>query len=322
MEEKIREYFSREGAEYFDDIVLMRKLGTVANIKAIGCMYADLAEHATENLLTSHDLILRVMEITDYFKQTRGKLSCSISTAMDIMIKGLANYNEKSLKETIDFLTRAYPQYELISNSWLEKIKQFSFHIIKNVNSVLLYDYSSTVASILEIAAANGKILEVYIPCSGVLYGGRQFVIDAVKYGHKPFFFQDVAMCDFIKRADLALIGAESIYPDGGASNSIGSDIVAALCKIYGTPLYVVSSMLKYDSSYITGSVKKRGFWDLRERMPVDLPQNVRNVTDFKSMNLIQINADSITAFITEIGVIPPNAMFHVGRNYLNHWKE
>lgn len=319
----LRGWFSPDGVAHFDDIALGRKLGTVANIRAIGNMYADLARHAVENeWISSVDLIARIQELTEFFAQTRGKLSCSIVTAMDIMTKGLSGYADKPLEDTVHFLIEAYPAYEAVSAGWLGKIKDYSASVIQDFSRVLLFDYSSTVASLLQGAAEHGKKLEVYIPCSGVLYGGRQYVLDAVKYGHKPFFFQDAAMLHFIEQADAAFIGSESIFPDGGAANSVGSDIVSVLCKACKTPLYVCSTMLKYNPAYLDGAAKKTGTWDLRERMPVDLPQEVRDATDFVSLNLTQIQTDAITAFITELGVIPAHAMFEVGNHYLKNWKE
>lgn len=320
---RLRALLSPEGARHFDDIVLLRKLGTVNNISAIGHIYADLAAHAAENgLASSKELIDRVDMFTQYFSDTRGKHSCSIVTAMRIMTKGLAAYGDKPIGETVAFLEAAYPAYETLSSAWTARIKTYLANLSEGLHRVLLFDYSSTVSCLLEAAAERGRQLEVYIPCSGMFYGGRQFVVDAVRHGHKPFVMPDVGMMEFLQRADGAFIGAESLYADGGVSNSIGSDIVAALCKVCGTPLYVVSTMLKFNGASLEGQPKKYGDWDLRDRLDIPLPQEVRDAADFRSRNLTQVDASCITAIITELGVIPPSAMYHIGREYLQTWKE
>lgn len=323
VQAQLRALLSPKGAQHFDDIILLRKLGTVNNISAIGHIYADLAAYATENGLTSSkELIDRVDMFTRYFSDTRGRHSCSIVTAMQIMTKGLVAYVNKPIGETVTFLEKAYPSYEALSSTWTAQIKNYLANLADGLQRVLLFDYSSTVSCLLSAAAERGKQLETYIPCSGMFYGGRQFIADAVRYGHKPFVMPDVGMMEFLQRADGAFIGAESLYADGGVSNSIGSDVVAVLCKACGTPFYVVSTMLKFNAASLEGQPKKYGYWDLRKRMDISLPQKVLDAADFRSRNLTQVDASCITAIVTELGVIPPSAMYHTGREYLQTWKE
>lgn len=315
--QKLRSYLSAEGAEYFDDIVLMRKLGASPNIKAIGSMYSDLALHAEENGLDSAALVGRVHEISEYFIQLRGESSRAIVTAVTIMIKGIDDCCAKPLDATKDFLAKAHRAYSAEAKGWMMKIKEYGYNIIKDMNSMLLFDYSSTVTAMMETAAEHGKKMKVYIPESRALDGGRPFVKDALRLGHSPVFFPDAAMASFVKKTDIAFVGAETFFPDGSTANTAGSDLVAMLCFLFQKPFFVPTAMIKVNITGIEGHSKKELGRDLKEHIAVGWEEETKNKTDFICPDLSIVEPKYITGYITELGVIPPAAMFGVSREYI-----
>ena len=315
--ERLREWLSPEGADHFDDIVLTRKLGASPNIYGIGRMYRDLAENAPARGLDSAELVARVKELSGFFGELRGESSHAILTAMRIMTKGLDAYASEPLERTREFLLKAHGNYEAMSAGWIEKIKEYGWNVLEDLSSMLVFDYSSTVNAMMETASEHGKKMTVYVPESRALDGGRPFVVNALKLGHSPVFFPDAALAAFTRKADVAFIGAETFFPDGSAANTVGSDLVAILCARFGKPLYVPTAMIKVNMRGIEGRRKKELGRDLARYLAAAWPEEMRAATDFCCPDLAIVGPAEITGYITELGVIPPAAMFGMSLRYI-----
>lgn len=314
--EEVRAYFTADGAEHFDNIVLMRSLGASPNIKDIGIMYVDIAEHAQENGLNAQQTIDRVMDITAYFDKLRGESSKAITNAMMVMTAGLEDYRNKSLEEACAYIIKGSKSYSEKASQWLSRIKEYGYNILMDAKGVMVFDYSSTVNAMLQSAYEHGKHLDVYIPESRGLDGGRPFVQNAIDYGHTPHFFPDGSIMYFLEQCDVAFGGAETFYPDGTAVNTSGTEMVAALCKVLGKKFYIPTTLIKVDLRGMYGQVKRECYRNLGNRLASHWPEEMQNHTDFRCPDLGIVEPQYITGFITELGIIPPQAMFQVSLNF------
>ncbi len=320
--DELRAYFTAEGAEHFDDIVLMRALGASPNIKAIGCMYIDIAEHAEENGLTSSQTIDRVMEITEFFDKLRGESSKAVTNAMMVMTAGVEKYRNASLKEATEYIIKASRSYSEKAAAWMDKIKEYGYNLIKDSKGVLVFDYSSTVDAMLQVAYEKGTKLDVYIPESRGLDGGRPFVQSAIKYGHNPHFFPDGSIMYFLEKCDVAFGGAETFYPDGTAVNTSGTEMIAALCQVLGKKFYIPTTLIKVDLRGMYGLVKRECYRNLDQWLASHWPEEMRAKTDFNCPDLGVVEPKFITAYITEEGIIPPQSMFNVSLDFAKKLSE
>ena len=313
----IRSWLSEGAKKDFDDMYYARALGAASNIRAIGSMFGDMASTAAANGLTGAALIDRVHEVSRYFIEKRGASSHAIVTAIRIMTAPLDALADAPLDAVCSAVAEAYNTYQAETRGWNAHIMEYGWTILEPMDKILLFDYSSTVNAMMETAAAHGKLLDVYIPESHALDGGHQFLRNGVRMGHRMHYFPDAAIAHFAARVDAAFIGAETFYPDGSVSNTVGSDVTGIACAHCGTPLYVPTSLIKLNPRGYFGFKRREIIEDASAYFGLHLAPELREKIDLCSPGLINVPASLITAFITEVGVVPPQAMYEVGKTFL-----
>ena len=318
---RIRNYLTDEGAEHFDDVYFKRKLGATPNVFAISHMYMDVARNPKYRDGTSGDMIDTVTDITRFFRKLRGDSSYAVVTAMEILTDGLEFFRDQPAAETAEYIIRLNEAYENEAAGWSKKIKNYGAQILKGKTSMLLYDYSSLAGGMIQVAAKNGQIMDLYVPESRFLNGGLPFVRDGVAAGHKIHFFPDAAIMYFMRKVDLAMMGAETFMPNGDMINTIGSELVGIACKRYEKPLYIPTTLIKVDHRAVLGIGRKELFRDLKDKMSEGWEADIREQVDFVCPNLDVVPPEHITAYITENGVIPPTALFGECRTYIRDLK-
>lgn len=314
---RIRNYLTKEGAEHFDDIYFKRKLGATANIRSLGGMYKDVAAQGARQGSESAKVIDEIMDITVFFRRLRGDSSVAIATAMDILTGDIEKFRTYPIEDTAAYIEKVNEIYEEEASSWEKVIKNYAYEIIKDKKSMLLYDYSSLVGDVIKEASRENHVMDLYIPESRFLNGGLPFVRDGVQGKHKVHFFPDAAIMYYMKKADLAMMGAETFLPNGDMINTIGSELVGIACRRYEKPLYIPTTLIKVDYRATYGIRRKELFRDLKDKMSEGWEINLRDKVDFVCPNLDIVPPENITAYITERGVIPPAALFSECRSYV-----
>lgn len=314
---ELRSWLSAPAEKLFDDMYYCRALGAASNIQAIGGMYADLAANAASRALDTKTLCLRVQAVSDYFIEKRGASSHAIVTAIRIMTAALPTLANGTLSEACAALTAAYAEYQAKARGWTEKIMAYGWNIIAPIKSILLFDYSSTVNAMMQTAHAHGKTMDVYVPESRILDGGHQFLRNGASMGHRMHYLPDAALARFLPKVDAAFIGAETFFPDGSLANTVGSDLTALVCRACGTPLYVPTSLIKLDPRGFRGIRKQEIYEDASAYFGLHLEKELRERVDISVPGLVTVPAENVTAYITEVGVVPPAAMYQVSREFL-----
>lgn len=284
----------------FDDIVEGRSLGASNHIKMISNMYVEIA-----NCNEAEIAEVRVKVVGDFFKETRGKSSYAIIAALEnieMKIKeGNASYKENVNNARIAYFKEA--------DDDLEKLLTYTRRILSDMRCVMIYDYSSTVEKAICTA---GKKLIVYIPESRVINGGYPFVKGVVKAGHDVRFIPDASMLSVLKNVEGVFIGAETFYPDGTAFNTIGSDILAELCKLKHIPYYVLTPCIKCDIRARYGIYKEVLKKDLRNVLTDGWPIDLKDEVQCETIELIDIQPELISGYVTEKGILKPSHLFSI----------
>lgn len=322
LELEIRTWLSADSVQSFDDMYYCRVLGAGNNIRMIGGMYADLAATARERGLDTRELLRRVAAINAYFIEKRGQSSYSIIAAIRLMTGKLHQLEDCPLDEVCDSLQAAYAGYQERSGAWKREIEAEIWNVIGSMERVLLFDYSSTVDLVMEVAAAHGKKLEVFVPESRILDGGHAYVRNGIALGHTVHYFPDAALAHFVEKVDAAFIGAETFFPNGSAANTVGSDITAILCGYFRKPLYVPTQLIKVDPKGFKGCGKKILYEDASSYFGLQLEPELREAADMQIAGLVTVPGELITAFITEEGVIPPSAMYAVSKAFVEEMEK
>jgi translation initiation factor eIF-2B subunit delta len=116
---------------------------------------------------------------------------------------------------------------------------------LRDGDVVLTHDYSSTVLEALEIAASEGRHLEVYVTEARPRYLGRKTArtlagIDRIE----PHLLVDSACGEVLPRCDQVVVGMDCIVDDT-FYNRVGTFPIAATAAELAVPVTVVGSSAK-----------------------------------------------------------------------------
>jgi methylthioribose-1-phosphate isomerase len=114
-----------------------------------------------------------------------------------------------------------------------------------------------------------------------------------------------------VRSCQLALIGAETITAEGGCYNTTGSLLVALACRHWRVPLYSATTLLKIDTRTLFGyrrtipELDALHLSNLTEDWPLPLAARI----EVASPELDYVPPELIAGFITELGILPPEAI-------------
>jgi translation initiation factor 2B subunit (eIF-2B alpha/beta/delta family) len=118
--------------------------------------------------------------------------------------------------------------------------------------------------------------------------------------------YSDAAVGVAAARADVALVGADSVLADGTLVNKVGTYPLALACRAAGVPLYAVTELSKvYDGPAADVAMEVRpgdelaGDWELATSGRVEVRNQFFEPTP----------PGLLTGYVTELGLVPPEAM-------------
>jgi translation initiation factor eIF-2B subunit delta len=120
-----------------------------------------------------------------------------------------------------------------------EKIAQQALSVLPEGCTVLTHSRSSTVLAALQLAMARGRLAEVVCTECRPGYEGRATAATLAQGGVRTTLVTDSAAASLLGRANLVLVGADSISRDG-LVNKMGTYAVALAAKDLGVPFYAL----------------------------------------------------------------------------------
>lgn len=313
----IKALLPKDVVKPFEDIDEQKVLGASNHISMIGKMIESIANNGRENNKSVNEIISDIKLLASYFMKTRGEASQAVRNAILIMIKNIETYKKDSLDTAVEKIINSKNDYIAYSDDATDKTIHYSIELIKNKRNILVYDYSSTVEKVLEGLGKNEQQYTIYIPESRIIDGGLPVVETCQDAGFKIKFFPDAALMYYLKDCDVALMGAETFYADGTGFNTTGSDLVGLVCSYYKIPLYFLTPLIKLDIRSIYGYQKKLKINDLTNKMTKYWPnKELTKDIDFNAPELLGVEPEHISGFVTEKGIIPSTQMFGVSKEF------
>jgi ribose 1,5-bisphosphate isomerase len=172
---------------------------------------------------------------------------------------------------------------------------------------VFTHCHSSTVTSLLKKARQNGRTFEVVCTETRPAFQGRITAEEMLDVGVKTTLIVDSAVRSFMKKVDIAIVGADALTSEGNIVNKIGTSTIALLAHEARVPFYVVSELLKFDPATLWGEyegIEERSRDEVWKEAPEKLV--VRNPV-FEA-----VKRDFIHGLICEEGIIPPHSVNEV----------
>ncbi len=264
---------------------------------------------------TKDELYSELLEVADALASTRPTEPMTQNELRDMVRFALMQINThpainvKLLKKAI--ITEA-EEYE---KEWLEcreKIAQHGARLIQDGMEVLTYCHSSTVMSVLKQAYDDGTKFHVTCFETRPLFQGHITAKELATHGIDVRLVVDGAMNHYMKHADLVIVGADAITAMGDLINKIGTSTLAHIARAHDVSFYSAAELFKYDPLTLYGkrvTIEKRDVQEVWKDAPAYI--NIENYA-FDATAARYING-----FITEIGIVPPQALWSVASQKL-----
>ena len=305
-----------EAQKFVDIMNSGATLGASRNIRQINDVFLKTAKHWSGS--DAQELIKALQKTATHYIENRGKNTPAIGNAINMVLLGLEDLDTDQVDKVAEFLDQRCQRYNEKSIENVTAISNMGANLLESAETILAYDYSSSQMGVLRELGERGLKKDILIPESRDLDGGRPIVRESVAVGHRIKFVIDMATSYFMREVDAVIIGAETIFANGGCWNTIGSFNMAILADYYKIPVYVPTELIKIDSRSFLGIEKEIKFDDYSEIL--DYPGS------FEHPELISVIAPAldlvppslITAFITETGVISPGQLWSHAKAFLD----
>jgi len=177
-----------------------------------------------------------------------------------------------------------------------DRIQEEGEQLIPDGGTVYTHCHSSTVRHVIEAAAAE-KDVTVANTETRPVFQGRTTAHELVDDGIEVHHFVDSAARQALAMADVMLIGADAITPEGAVYNKIGSRLFSDAAAEMGVPVYVCTDAWKLATGGI--EVEERSTDEIWEDPPEDVI--VHNPA------FDRVRPDAIEGIVTELGVLEPS---------------
>lgn len=222
------------------------------------------------------------------------------------LANGLQYVLQHIKKNGVENCLDASENYHKILNEARAKVADIGAEKIQDDTTIMSHCHSSFVDGIFWRAKELGKKFRVVNTETRPLYQGRKTVKKLREKGIEVIHVVDSAMWWAMHKfdVDLIIIGADAVTVEGVALNKIGSRLLALSARELHVPLYVCTSLLKYNPDTILGS---RSEIEMRESEEI-WPDHPEGVSVFNPA-FESIASQYISSYITEFGLIPPQMM-------------
>ena len=279
---------------------------------------------ASNHVRLTQDLLLHLFAVTDdpqeawlradcavgLVAETRGVEAPVVGNALRLLLEGLAARPAESRAEV---LSGRIETWQAEAADRLARLVEAAVATIGTERTVIAYDYSSTVAAVVEALWRAEPRPKVVVPESRAIAGGRRYLEAFARAGMAVHFVLDAAFEQVLDDRAVVLLGAESLRCDGSLTNTIGSRPLARLARWRGCPVYGCTDLLKLDLRSYTGVFVEpalRRFDHLLDG--ADLPAGAEVATGAPELEVVP--PDLLTAILTDHGPVPPAAIWSLGR--------
>ena len=195
------------------------------------------------------------------------------------------------------------------SEKAVDALGEYGANCIQDGMTVLMHSYTSSLMSVYKARAARNQNFQVICTESRPLRESRLAATILQKLGVPVTFITDASVWEFLPRADLILVGADSVACDGSVANKMGTAMIARLAQDLNKELVVATELFKLDLRTLQGipiELERRTY---KEVIAEDDFQSLEGITVINQFFDLT-PAASIRSLVTEYGTIaPPTVM-------------
>lgn len=257
------------------------------------CCLAGLAEYArTAGASDSETLRAELVDLAGRLRDSRPTMA-PITNLLD---QWLALLNKPTEQKLDDFRAQVSQHTNALiqaSKAALSQAVANAVALIGSDKTIVTHSLSSTVLAVFETLAPRVKAIVTESRPPGE---GRRLTEMLSALAVETHFITDQQMGVFTRRADIALVGADTVADDGSVINKAGTYLLALAAKDQGIPFYVCFESFKCATSGVS-----------------QVPLEAHDPTEFDAPSLEHVKSHNVyfdvtpprlvSAWITERGV-------------------
>jgi len=170
---------------------------------------------------------------------------------------------------------------------------------------VLTHCHSSSSTGVMIEAQRMRKDFSVVCFETRPRFQGRKTAAELAAAGIDVTLSVDGGMNLFMKKADIVIVGADSVTSRGDLINKIGTSTLAHIARLNDVSFYSAAELAKYSPMTMLGTREK-----IEERDPKEVWDRPPKGVKIRNPAFEATAAKYINGYITEIGVIPPQSFF------------
>lgn len=284
-----------------DDIKTLKIQGAT-NVAIFGV--EAFAKHAESVPLKDEELFIHLESLVEELSFVR-VTEPALRNGLRYVMTGL----RREGKEAASNLGKEY--VKLIDDA-KKRIFKIGAERIRDGSRVLTHCHSSISVGIFLEAAKQGKDFDVINTETRPLFQGRKTAKILAEKNIRVTHVVDSAMRWAMNSFNphMIFLGADAITVEGVALNKIGSRLCALASEEEHIPLYICTSLLKYDQATSIGRLSEIEMRSPTEIWDKDCPEGITVLNPaFET-----IDRRNISAYITEAGLVPPQSVHHTFR--------
>jgi len=215
--------------------------------------------------------------------------------------------DEKRVAELAQVVSSSSHEFLLNLEGSKERIAEIGARHIRDGMIIFTHCHSSTVTYLLRTAKQRGRTYEVFCTETRPVFQGRTTAQEMLDLGVKATLIVDSAARSFMRKADIALVGADALTSEGSVVNKIGTASIALFASEARVPFYVASELLKFDPDTLYGEYEA-----IEERSRDEVWKEAPETLVVRNPAFEVTRREFIHGIICEEGVIPPHSISEV----------
>lgn len=191
----------------------------------------------------------------------------------------------------------------------LNLIPAVSSEFLQHGMVILTHGYDPMVASVLSLAASDGRQFHVLVTEGRPRDDGIKLASQLKHPNLKVTIIPDASIGLVMNEVNAVLIGTDLVLEDGGLLAPVGTNTVCVLANIHRRPVYCVCETFKFMRKFVLGANDMEQYQRKVEYKPAGCTDDDAIEVDAREFDFTP--AKYITLLLTEKGPMPPSAVTH-----------
>lgn len=263
--------------------------------KAIQCLEALAKEKSDVGV---QELVREVERVTREILQAQPGMAqlTNLFNAIFVTIENETSEDSLVLSRKICGEATRFDEY---SRNAVTKVAEFGAELISQDKVVLAHSNSSTILEIFKKAHDTGKSFQVILTESRPICEGKELAKELSNLGIQSLYLIDAAIGIGIERADIVLLGADSLT-ETSLVNKIGTKGICLMSREAVVPCYAACESSKFTPKKLSPKKEK-------PRNPKEVWDNPPSETSVENYYFDEVPLELFTGIITEDGILTPN---------------